>query len=186
MNADAVIITGNRETGEIMELLEAKGAQDFKFLYELETDPEIIHYYHPNFSEDGEMEFLSYDKAMEEYENQNTKKIYIVKLESERAGTFSVIRDFGCLVKKTENTAWISLAFLKKYHGSQLIKDSYFLFEKQLKNDGYDRIELGVFEFNIRARKFYEKIGYEQIACLNDFTYYNGKWWADYRYEKII
>ncbi|MCP1225940.1 hypothetical protein [Sebaldella sp. S0638] len=47
-----------------MELLEAKGAQDFKFLYELETDPEIIHYYHPNFSEDGEMEFLSYDKAL--------------------------------------------------------------------------------------------------------------------------
>ena len=47
-------------------------------------------------------------------------------------------------------------------------------------------IELGVFEFNIRARRFYEKIGYNQIACLKDFTYYNGKWWADYRYEKNI
>ena len=114
------------------------------------------------------------------------RKIYIVKHEGERLGTFSVIREFEYLVKKTEYTAWISLAFIKKYHGNHMIKDSYFLFEKQLTDDGYKRIELGVFEFNIRARKFYEKIGYEQIACLKDFTYYDGKWWADYRYEKII
>ena len=169
-----------------MELVEAKDTGDFKFLYELETDPEIIHYYHPNFNEDEKMEFLSYDKAMKEYENQNVKKIYIVKHEGERLGTFSVIRDFEYLVKKEKNTAWISLAFIKKYHGSQIIKDSYFLFEKKLKDDGYNRIELGVFEFNKRARKFYEKTGYEKIACLKDFTYYAGKWWADYRYEKNI
>ena len=55
-----------------------------------------------------------------------------------------------------------------------------------MKDDGYNRIELGVFEFNKRARKFYEKTGYEKIACLKDFTYYAGKWWADYRYEKNI
>ena len=169
-----------------MELVEANGIEDFKFLYELETDPEIIYYYHPNFNEDEKMEFLSYDKAMKEYENQNVKKIYIVKYEGERLGTFSVIRNFEYLVKKEEGTAWISLAFIKKYHGNQIVKDSYFLFEERLKDDGYRKIELGVFEFNIRARRFYEKIGYNQIACLKDFTYYNGKWWADYRYEKII
>lgn len=169
-----------------MELVEAAGKEDFKFLYELETDPEIIHYYHPNFNEDGEMEFLSYEKTMKEYEGQDKKKIYIVKHKGERLGTFSVIRDFEYLVKKEKNTAWISLAFIKKYYGNQIIKDSYFLFEERLKNDGYNRIELGVFEFNIRARKFYEKIGYKEAACIKDFTYYNGKWWADYRYEKII
>ena len=169
-----------------MELVEANGIEDFKFLYELETDPEIIYYYHPNFSEDGKMEFLSYDKAMKEYENQNAKKIYIVKYKGERIGTFSVIKDFEYLVKKEEGTAWISLAFIKKYHGNQIVKDSYFLFEERLKEDGYNKIELGVFEFNTRARRFYEKIGYDQIACLKDFTYYNGKWWADYRYEKNI
>ncbi|MDR2878436.1 MAG: GNAT family N-acetyltransferase [Fusobacteriales bacterium] len=186
MSADAVIITVNQRNGEKMELVEANGIEDFKFLYELETDPEIIDYYHPNFNENGKMEFLSYDKTMKEYENQSVKKIYIVKHNSERIGTFSVIRDFEYLVKKWESTAWISLAFIKKYHGNQVVKDSYFLFEEKLKDDGYKKIELGVFEFNIRARRFYEKIGYNQIACLKDFTYYNGKWWADYRYEKNI
>ena len=117
-----------------MELVEANGIEDFKFLYELETDPEIIYYYHPNFSEDGKMEFLSYDKAMKEYENQNAKKIYIVKYKGERIGTFSVIKDFEYLVKKEEGTAWISLAFIKKYHGNQIVKDSYFLFEETLTN----------------------------------------------------
>jgi RimJ/RimL family protein N-acetyltransferase len=169
-----------------MKLVEATNIQDFKFLYELETDPDIIHYYHPNFNQDEKMEFLSYDKSMKEYENQNTKKIYIVEHEGKRLGTFSVIKNFEYLVNKVENTAWISLAFKKEYHGDQLIKDSYFLFEKRLKADGYSRIELGVFEFNTRARKFYKKIGYNQIACLKDFTYYNGRWWADYRYEKYI
>ena len=68
-----------------MELMEANGIEDFKFLYELETDPEIIYYYHPNFSEDGKMEFLSYDKAMKEYENQilgAEEKIGKLKIQS--------------------------------------------------------------------------------------------------------
>lgn len=169
-----------------MELVEAKSTKDFRFLYDLETDPEIIHYYHPNFNQDEKMIFLSYDKTKIEYESQNTKKIYIVKYKDERVGTFSAVRNFEYLVNKEENSAWISLAFKKEYHGNQIIKDSYFLFEKKLKDDGYKRIELGVFEFNIRARKFYKKIGYSQVACLKDFTYYDGKWWADYRYEKYI
>ena len=57
---------------------------------------------------------------------------------------------------------------------------------KKLRKNGYEKIELGVFEFNKRAIKFYEKIGYEKITSLENFTYYDGKWWNDYRYEKKL
>ena len=43
-----------------------------------------------------------------------------------------------------------------------------------------------VFEFNKRAIKFYEKIGYKKITSLKNFTCYAGKWWDDYRYEKNL
>lgn len=169
-----------------MKLEEVRGIEDFKFLYEIETNPEIIHYYHPNFNKSEKIEFLTYDKLYEEYKNQTDKKIYIVKIGNKRIGTFSVIKNFEYLVKNIKDTAWISLIFEKEYYGHQIIKDSYILFEKLLKSNGYKRIELGVFEFNIRAKKFYEKMGYKEITCLKNFTYYDGKWWADCRHEKEL
>ena len=33
-----------------------------------------------------------------------------------------------------------ALPFIKKYHGDQIVKDSYFLFEERLKEDGYNKI----------------------------------------------
>ena len=169
-----------------MELVEATNIEDFEFLYELETDSEIIHYYHPNFNNNTNIEFLTYDKLYEEYKNQNSKKIYIVIDKGKRIGTFSVIKNFEYLVNNVKDTAWISLIFKKEYYGHQIIKDSYLSFEQLLKANGYSRIELGVFEFNIRAKKFYKKMGYKQIKCLQKFTYYNGKWWADCRHEKYL
>ncbi len=169
-----------------IKLLEAATIDDFQFLYKIETDPEIISCYHPNFNEKEVIEIPSYDLSYKEYMEQDKKKIYIVYLEEEKIGTFSVIKDFKYLVSKEENVAWISLAFDKKYFGKQVIKDSYFLFEELLRKNGYEKIELGVFEFNKRAIKFYEKIGYEKITSLENFTYYDGKWWNDYRYEKKL
>lgn len=170
-----------------LKLLEADTIDDFEFLYEIESDPEIINYYHPNFDGKEVIEISSCDLSYKEYMEQDKKKIYIVHLEEERIGTFSVTKDFEYLVnEEKDNLAWISLAFNKKYFGKQVIKDSYFLFEELLRNSGYKKIELGVFEFNKRAIKFYEKIGYKKITSLKNFTCYAGKWWDDYRYEKNL
>ena len=59
-------------------------------------------------------------------------------------------------------------------------------FETLVKEISLKRIELGVFEFNKRAQKFYEKIGYSRIGTIDDFTYWNGRFWSDIRMEKYL
>ena len=48
------------------------------------------------------------------------------------------------------------------------------------------RIELGTFEFNTNAIKLYERMGYQEIARINGFTYWKDKMWQDIRMEKYI
>jgi RimJ/RimL family protein N-acetyltransferase len=55
-----------------------------------------------------------------------------------------------------------------------------------IKKESYNRIELGVFEFNTVAIGLYKKMGYNEIGRIEDFTYWNGKMWQDIRMEKII
>ena len=47
-------------------------------------------------------------------------------------------------------------------------------------------MELGVFEFNTRALKLYQKLGYTEIARIDAFTYWEGKMWQDIRMEKYL
>jgi RimJ/RimL family protein N-acetyltransferase len=58
--------------------------------------------------------------------------------------------------------------------------------EKQIKSQGIIRIELGVFAFNKPALKLYKKSGYQEIGCVDDFTYYQGKMWASIHMEKYL
>ena len=48
------------------------------------------------------------------------------------------------------------------------------------------RIELGVFEFNTRAQKFYTKLGYKKVGEVKDFTFWEGRFWNDIRMEKDL
>ncbi|WP_369010066.1 GNAT family N-acetyltransferase [Alkalihalobacillus sp. TS-13] len=58
--------------------------------------------------------------------------------------------------------------------------------EEQIKLQGLKRIELGVFEFNKQAYKLYQKLGYQEIGRIKDFTYWNDKMWYDIRMEKYL
>ena len=167
-------------------LKEAVSIEDFKFVHEVETDPEVIHFCFPNFQESDTVAVSSYQGMYDDYKTQENKVLYIVWFGQERAGSFGAIRNFSMLAGEKENTAWISLAFAKKYHGSPLIKEAYENFEDILRNSGYNGIELGVFDFNLRGIKFYEKMGYRKIKVLENFTYYNGKWRSDIRYVKSL
>jgi RimJ/RimL family protein N-acetyltransferase len=58
--------------------------------------------------------------------------------------------------------------------------------EEQIKAQGFQRIELGVFEFNANAIKLYRKLGYQEIGRINDFTFWQGRRWQDIRMEKYL
>jgi RimJ/RimL family protein N-acetyltransferase len=58
--------------------------------------------------------------------------------------------------------------------------------KEEIKRQGLKRIELGAFEFNTNAIKLYERMGYQEIARINGFTYWKDKMWQDIRMEKYI
>nr|WP_311775181.1 hypothetical protein [Alkalihalobacillus sp. TS-13] len=43
-----------------------------------------------------------------------------------------------------------------------------------------------MFEFNKQAYKLYQKLGYQEIGRIKDFTYWNDKMWYDIRMEKYL
>lgn len=160
--------------------------EDFEFLHELESEPSIQHLYLPNFDGEEIVRPASAEEAHELYQSSDHKKAYIVWADNKRVGNFSVIENFPHLVKDEPKTAWISLGFISDVHGTAIIRESYAMFEALLIKDGYKRIELGVFEFNTRAQRFYEKNHYIRFAEIPEFTYWDGKWWKDFRYEKSL
>ncbi|TLG73800.1 GNAT family N-acetyltransferase [Culicoidibacter larvae] len=169
-----------------VELRPIGGLEDFEFLHGLESEPTIMHLYLPNFDGKEKVTPASAEEAFELYQTTKYKKAYIVWADNKPVGNYSVIDNFPHLVKDEPKTAWIALGFISAVHGTNIVRDSYAMFEQRLIEDGYKRIELGVFEFNTRAQRFYEKNGYTKFAEISDFTYWDGKWWKDFRYEKLL
>lgn len=72
------------------------------------------------------------------------------------------------------------------YLGTGVARTAMDFFENESLKLGLKRIELGTFEFNTRAQKFYKHLGYVEIARLKDFTYYQNRYWDDIRMEKVL
>ena len=75
--------------------------------------------------------------------------------------------------------AYFGISILKEYCNKGLGKYILEIALEQAKNNGFEQVELGVFEDNIRAIKLYEKCGFEKVGIqpraykLKDGTYRN-------------
>lgn len=110
--------------------------------------------------------------------------IYVNK---EFVGEFNFVFDHPALLKSNPKTAWIGIGIgPRRFRGLGLgIKSLEFL-EKEIKQRGGQRIELGVFEFNRPAISLYTKMGYHHFHTIPEFTCFQGKFWADLRFEKFL
>ena len=112
---------------------------------------------------------------------------HIIKLDKEVVGEIGYQIEPPQLFKKEKGTVWVSIIIGEQdAHGKGVGTKAMEYIEKEIKEKGFDRIELGVFEFNKVAQGLYKKMGYEEIGRVEDFTYWNGKMWQDIRMEKRI
>lgn len=127
---------------------------------------------------------------LEMYHNFKTKKdqlVYLIEADGEVIGEMKLDFSFPYLYKKEEKTGWLSMVIgEKEYRNKGISKKAIGYMEKQAKKYGIKRIELGTFEFNYGARKAYERLGYKKIGAIENFTYYSGVGYCDYRYEKYL
>lgn len=150
------------------------------------NDPDLRHFIRPNQNQaDLEREeLITVEEMIHRLEHVHT---YLLYLDEQLIGEMNYMVDPGHLYKKEPGTAWIGITIGESAGRDKgLGAPAMQYLAEQIQAKGLKRIELGVFEFNTRAIRLYEKLGYREIGRVNDFTYWQGKLWQDIRMEKRI
>ena len=151
-----------------------------------ENDPELVHLMRPNQSkEDLEKELIvTLDSVQNRLEHN---QIFLIRMDGQIIGEINFQVDPAHLYKKETGTAWIGITIGESVARGKGIGFSAMQFlEEEIQQQGLKRMELGVFEFNDAAIKLYKKLGFQEIARIDNFTYWQGKMWQDIRMEKYF
>lgn len=151
-----------------------------------ENDPVLIPFIRVNPTKDDleKREIVTSEELVQRLERKN---IYLVYEHGKLIGTMEYHVDPVLLYKKETGTAWIGINIGEESaRGKGIGAVALKFLEEQIKAQGLRRIELGVFEFNTSAIKLYKKLGYQEIARIDDFTFWQGKLWQDIRMEKHL
>jgi len=155
-------------------------------IFQWNKDPETMHFMTPNFKE-ADLEPMTYAMVVSSIEHDDQREMYMIKVDDTYVGTITLDINPRQLARKDVKSGWIGIGIgLKAYRGLGVGKATMAFIENRAKELGAHRMELGVFEFNVNAIAFYEKQGYTRFASVDDFTYWNGKWYKDFRYEKSL
>lgn len=170
----------------IKKLIDYNNYEVFKMLTLWDNDPEIKHLLRPRMSEE-ELPILSVEEVIESAKNNKTKHIYLVYDYEKLIGSYSIDTNFEHLFSDKGRTAWLGLVIGdKEYFGKGIGKLMMLDIEKECIKLSCEYIELGVFDFNIRASKLYEKMGYKLIGKIPNFVFHNDEWFDDIRMLKKL
>jgi len=151
-----------------------------------QNDPELVPFIRPSKSQEelDKVEIITYEGFVERLQKLN---VFLIYLDDRLVGEMNYTVNPDYLYKKDEDTAWLGINIGEPEARSKGVGyEAISYMEEKIKQAGIRRVELGVFEFNTRAHKLYQKLGYQEIARLKDFTYWNGKMWCDIRMEKYL
>jgi len=149
------------------------------------NDPEIAPFIHPTFTQSEPQKFTA-QLLMDQDAPSSIQRIVILD-DLKPIGELSITRDFHWLMGSHESTAWISICIGEKsYWGIGIAKLAMAYLEEECRRLGFKRIELGVFENNLKAQALYQKMGYVPFARTEHMTYSQGAWRDDIRMEKFL
>jgi RimJ/RimL family protein N-acetyltransferase len=111
----------------------------------------------------------------------------ILELDGEPVGHADVLFDPPHRLTREGKVAWLSILIgEKKHHRRGFGREAMLHLEKLAKKAGANCAEVGVFEFNEPSLRLMRSLGYEEIGKLADFTWWNGRRWADIRLAKSL
>jgi len=165
--------------------LEKNNVAHYRAKHKWLSDEEINYLFTPQFVP-TKIEVPTLKELMEYFDERDSLYNFMIYMGDEIVGDFQIDYQFKMLYSK-EPSAWIGITIGdEQARGKGVGRQVMAFIEEHVKSKGFNRIELGVFAFNKKAIKFYENIGYKRIAEIKGFTFYNGKYHSDYRYEKRL
>ena len=122
----------------------------------------------------------------ESYDQNRSKKLYVVYNDEEMIGFLSWEKDYKFLKSNKKDTAFIFVGFKEKYLKTAILETTFKMFENLLNEISFKYIEAGIFDFDKKGERCYNKMGFEKVARVDKSTYYDGKWHNEYRYLKAL
>lgn len=114
-------------------------------------------------------------------------RMYFVLIDGRPIGQFSLQKNARPVQKLKDISAWVGLMIgEQKYRGMGLGKQIVREIETRALTMGFQRIELGVYEFNVQARGLYKYMRYEEFVTVPKQTWWNGRNWGSVHMEKWI
>lgn len=165
--------------------LEKNNIEHYQAKHRWMSDESINYLFTPQFVP-IKIEVPTLEEMMEYFDGRDSLYNFMICMDGEIVGDFQIDYQFKMLYSK-EPSAWIGITIGEESaRGKGIGKQVMSFIEEHAKSRGFNRIELGVFAFNEKAIKFYESIGYKRIAEIKGFTFYNGRYHSDFRYEKRL
>lgn len=164
--------------------IDFSSVKDFEIMEKWDNNKDS-YLFRPNFHEKA----LEDVRAMDLWKNayKSASIIYMIELDGRVVGKISYRLGFPHLVKKNKNRAWIDIIIgEEEARGKKIGLKALEFLESEMKKANVKEVELGVFEFNERAQKLYEKMGYKVVEVREKTTFYNGSWHKDIRMEKVL
>lgn len=160
--------------------------EDIRLLLRGMNDPEIRHLVVPNFREE-EMPMITVTEYRAGILAAKTEIHRFLIYDGERPiGDLSLAVDPDHLFLRVPKSGWLGICISDgAYRGKGVGRQALAFIERFAWERGLVRIELGVFSYNEPAIRLYQKTGYHEIGRVPNFIWYDGRWWADIRMEKM-
>ncbi len=151
-----------------------------------ENDPLLIPLTRPNRSQE-DLE-RRHEVTLEAMRQRLTyQRVYLISLGGRLVGEMNYQIDPPHLLRRVPGTAWVGITIGEAHgRGRGVGRLALRHLEREIAAQGLVRIELGVFAFNLPALALYTKLGYQEFARVDDFTYWQGRMWQDIRMEKDV
>lgn len=151
------------------------------------NDPLLNYLITPNFHQGELPKVTPWYISQSNLNLKNYKYSYFIVVDNTIVGDVNIMDNPDIIIRKNFETSWLGITIgEKEYRNYGLGKKAMEFIENQANALGFQRMELGVFSFNDKAITFYKKLGYKYFTKIPNFTYYNGIWYDDLRFEKML
>lgn len=149
------------------------------------NDPEVAHFIRFNRQE-APLKPVTPEEMLEEIEPKDNVWRYQVLLNDVMIAEATLMVNPLIFLRQSDSSAWLSLVIAPEYryqgHGQAILR---FLEEEAVRRY-FSRIEFGTFATNRAGIGLYTKAGYEHFETIPHFTWIDGAWIDDFRFQKRL
>jgi diamine N-acetyltransferase len=115
-------------------------------------------------------EYFNIDQVKSELSNENDL-FFFAEIEGVPAGYVRMMEDYSNfeLMKKWKALELKRIYVDKEFHGKGVAKELINFVERFARENKYEVLWLGVWEHNLRAKRFYEKNGFTDSGYMHNF-----------------